>query len=142
MENKDRSIFRKNIGRCLLNRLSDPYATIWEKDFTTRKARELNATDVDHEKQASMEAEISDLLQKSFSFVAAHVVTKEDRLGLEGKIIATVASCEACKPSSNWLGQCSPDKRVRESGLWQVQGLRGTALSEADLGLLSESLVK
>lgn len=29
-ENKDRSVFRKNIGRCLLNRDSDPFLPEWE----------------------------------------------------------------------------------------------------------------
>lgn len=36
MENKDRSIFRKNIGRALLNKKPDPYAAVWELDFHER----------------------------------------------------------------------------------------------------------
>jgi serine/threonine protein kinase len=32
----DRSIFRKNIGRSLLNRTSDPYLPVWELDFMKR----------------------------------------------------------------------------------------------------------
>ena len=39
-ENKDRSIFRKNIGRALLNRTKDPFMEQWEWDLTTRKAKE------------------------------------------------------------------------------------------------------
>ena len=34
-ENKDRSIFRKNIGRALLNRAGDPFLADWEIDRTT-----------------------------------------------------------------------------------------------------------
>ncbi len=34
---KDRSIFRKNLGRALLNERNDPYLGVWELDFTTRK---------------------------------------------------------------------------------------------------------
>src|SRR5262245_51438780 len=39
-ENKDRSIFRKNIGRALLIRDGDPYLAEWEIDRTSRAARE------------------------------------------------------------------------------------------------------
>ena len=39
-ENKDRSIFRKNIGRAILNRDQDPYLERWELDLTTRQAKE------------------------------------------------------------------------------------------------------
>src|SRR4051812_919707 len=34
-ENKNRSIFRKNIGRCILNRSSDQFLAEWEIDRTT-----------------------------------------------------------------------------------------------------------
>ena len=36
-ENKDRSIFRKNIGRALLASLDDPYLETWNLDLTTRE---------------------------------------------------------------------------------------------------------
>src|SRR6478672_3330165 len=39
VENKDRSIFRKNIGRALLNKASDPYLAEWERDRTSRAGR-------------------------------------------------------------------------------------------------------
>jgi len=39
-ENKDRSIFRKNIGRAILQRAEDPFLAQWNWDLTTRKVRE------------------------------------------------------------------------------------------------------
>jgi len=39
-ENKDRSIFRKNIGRALLTKDKDPFVKIWEFDLTTKKSKE------------------------------------------------------------------------------------------------------
>lgn len=42
-ENKDRSIFRKNIGRCLLHRDGDPFLVDWDVDLTSRKNREAHA---------------------------------------------------------------------------------------------------
>src|SRR3972149_12175783 len=37
-ENKDRSIFRKNIGRALLSKYKDPFLQQWELDLTTKNA--------------------------------------------------------------------------------------------------------
>ncbi len=37
--NKDRSIFRKNIGRALLNMAGDPFLEQWNFDLTTRAKR-------------------------------------------------------------------------------------------------------
>ena len=33
----DRSVFRKNLGKALLNRDGDDYLSIWDIDFMTRK---------------------------------------------------------------------------------------------------------
>src|SRR3989339_1908436 len=41
-ENKDRSIFRKNVGRALLNKEKDQFLEQWELDLTTRSSRMLN----------------------------------------------------------------------------------------------------
>jgi hypothetical protein len=38
-EMKDRSIFRKNIGRCLLKQANDPFLEFWELDLTSHAAR-------------------------------------------------------------------------------------------------------
>ena len=39
-ENKDRSIFRKNIGRAILNKENDSFLEKWEIDLTPKEARE------------------------------------------------------------------------------------------------------
>lgn len=41
-ENKDRSIFRKNIGRALLNRDHDPFLEYWELDLTSHESKQTN----------------------------------------------------------------------------------------------------
>lgn len=46
-ENKDRSIFRKNIGRSLLKRESDPFIEFWELDLTMRIAKEMHSHLID-----------------------------------------------------------------------------------------------
>lgn len=39
-KNKDRSIFRKNIGRAMLNRDGNPLLDYWNKDLTKRASKE------------------------------------------------------------------------------------------------------
>jgi len=51
----DRSIFRKNIGRALLNRDRDPYLATWERDFIPAENRERfgHLRNIEKEKEAS-----------------------------------------------------------------------------------------
>ena len=44
-ESKDRSIFRKNIGRALLHKAADPFLAEWELDRTSRAARERHGVE-------------------------------------------------------------------------------------------------
>lgn len=136
--NKDRSIFRKNIGRCLLNRTHDPYSTVWELDMTTRAARDRYSAKIDKEKQAQVEKEISDYMQKNFFFAIIRVDDKDERLKLESKLISTVSHCKECSPSKNWLGLSSPKEKIRESGLWLVNELYKEPLDSSDITLLSQ----
>jgi hypothetical protein len=55
VENKDRSIFRKNIGRALLNRDRDPFLSDWELDLTASKAKEQHSGHVDMTRQQIVE---------------------------------------------------------------------------------------
>lgn len=132
-ENKDRSIFRKNIGRCLLNKENDPFLKQWELDLTSRKAKEKYAALIDFDKQNEIEKGVSEYIQNNFSFVVFQVNDKEKRLGLESKIISTVSLCKECFPSKNWLGLSSPKQKIRESGLWLVNELYKQPLSDGDM---------
>ncbi len=132
MENKDRSIFRKNIGRCLLNKAGDPFLKWWEIDLTPRRARTLHGAKVDTAKKEKLEKKISNYLRGNFSFAVVRVDDKKRRLTLEAKLISTLSLCKECKPSVRWLGAHSPLLKIRESGLWQVQGLYGAPLTVKD----------
>jgi len=129
-ENKDRSIFRKNIGRALLNRDEDSFLE------TTRKGKELRTEKMDFEKQKEVEKNVTQCIQNNFSFVVFEVDEKDKRLGLESKIISTVSLCGECKPSKNWFGLSSPKKKIRESGLWLVNELYKEPLSDKDFNEL------
>lgn len=132
-ENKDRSIFRKNIGRCFLNLKKEPYAKIWELDFTTKVQREKNAHFRDAVFEKNLEKKITRYIQANLSFSVFEVSSKSKRLNLESRIISTISLCSNCKPSPNWLGLHSPKDRIRESGLWQVNELYKEPVRQNDL---------
>lgn len=132
-ENKDRSIFRKNIGRAILNKENDNYIDKWEIDLTTRAAKEKYSHLIDSEKQKLIERKVTEYIQNNFSFVVFKVNSKIQRLNLESKIISTVSLCQNCKPSENWLGNFSTKEKIRKSGLWLVNELWKEPLSEFEM---------
>lgn len=132
-ENKDRSIFRKNIGRAILQREKDPFLEQWNWGLTTREARERYLPLLDKEKQCQIEKAVTVYIQQNFSMVVFGVDDKKERLEWERKIISTVSWCEECRPSPNWLGLYSPEQEIRKSGLWLVKGLYKDGLSWAEL---------
>jgi hypothetical protein len=129
-ENKDRSIFRKNIGRAILAKRNDPFLEQWEWDLTTKANKEKYLPLLDREKQAAVEKEVSLYIREAFSFVAFEVAEKAERLDQESKIISTVSLCDECGPSDHWLGLYSPKAKIRESGLWLVNELYKVPLDE------------
>ena len=138
-EKKDRSIFRKNIGRCILNKNKDSFLEYWDLDLTTRKARETYASKIDFDKQADIEKQISEYLRSRFAVSVFEVPEKEDRLQIESRITSTVSLCNDCKPSNTWLGLHSTKQKIRESGLWQVNELYKTPFNSKELEQLFES---
>jgi len=130
--NKDRSIFRKNIGRALLNHNHDPFLAQWELDLTTNEAKRKHGGTLDLEKQSFVEQRVSEYIQRAFRFIVFAVENKAMRLDLEARIISTVSLCRECGPSEGWLGLDSPKTKIRESGLWLVNELYGEPLSDTD----------
>ncbi len=141
MENKDRSIFRKNIGRAILNKSKDSFLKDWEIDLTTKKSKDEFKNRIDFDKQQKIESQVTEYLQDNFNFAVFEVNDKNERLKLESKIISTIYSCTYCKPSQNWLGLHSPKEKIRSSGLWLVNELNKEPLSESDFQKL-KSIIK
>ncbi len=139
--NKDRSIFRKHVGRCLLAARDGPFLTQWEIDLTTRAVRERHGGSIDKTRLQAVEHEVSAYLAQNITFVALPVARIEDRVAVERGLLATVASCGECHPSDEWLGRCHKNATVRHVGLWNIQGLRGRPFTTEDVeGLLKPSL--
>jgi len=139
-ENKNRSIFRKNIGRAFLHKEQHPYAEKWEYDTTSREGKEKYSKllDIDFEKAL-------DYIHQNLSFVVFEVKTKEERLFWESRIIATLSNAGKAReivPSENWLGNNSPKKCIPESGLWLVNELYKQGLSEEEFESLKKLVTR
>ena len=140
-ENKDRSIFRKNIGRALLSKAADPFLAEWELDRTSRAARKRYGVEQQTAKRRTVEGDVTTYLQSHFRFVVFRIDDKSDRLALESRIIGTVSRCDLCRPSTGWLGLSSPKERIRQSGLWLVNELYKEPLTQAELRGLGTLLI-
>ena len=136
-ENKDRSIFRKNLGRALLNKDGNPFLDQWKIDLTTRAARAVYGQQIDSDKRRQTEKRVSDYIQRNIRFTCCRVDSKDDRLPWESRLAATIAQCAECRPSSTWLERHSPEVKIREGGLWQEQQIDGQPLSPAEYGALT-----
>ncbi|MDP2947447.1 MAG: hypothetical protein Q8N88_05010 [Nanoarchaeota archaeon] len=121
-ENKDRSIFRKNIGRAILNKDNDPFLKDWEIDLTTKASKKKNKN-IDLSRQKEVEKEVTKYIRENFFFVIVPVGDKDERLRAESKLISSVSLCKDCKPCSDWLGFYSSKEKIRKSGLWLVNEL-------------------
>ena len=132
-ENKDRSIFRKNIGRALLKKDNDPFLAEWNRDMLTQAAKNKYGTSIDWNRRAKVESQVSAYIRDRCSFAVVEVDQKDRRLALESRLISTVSLCDECGPSAEWLGLSSPNPKIRESGLWLVNELYKTPLSDGEL---------
>ncbi len=127
---KERSIFRKNIGRALLNKQKMDYLNIWEIDFTDRKSRKQKAHIRNIKLEKEIEMQITRIIRESFSFRFIELKNAMGSQGLESRLIGTIAQCRLCRPSKNWLGLHSPIDKIQESGLWLVQHLKANGIDE------------
>jgi len=142
---RERSIFRKHIGRALLNKRRDDYLKIWEIDFTSRRNRDEFGHLRDIQKEKEVESAITKILRKNFSFRFIIVDDQLSRMGSEGlerALIGTLSHCKLCSPTGNWLGRHSPKKQIKEIGLWLVHHLKANEISEADKSAILNAITK
>lgn len=135
-ENKDRSIFRKHIGRSILSKKQDPFSPFWEIDLTSKKNKDAFSSMIDLNYQQKIEAEVSLYIQNNFSFCIIPIEEKVERLYYEKRIISTLSWCNECKKSQEWLGNYSPNSKVVKSGLWLVNELYKTPLDIIEINKL------
>lgn len=133
-ENHNGSIFRKNIGRAILNRDHDPYLSIWTLD--TSKAPNIGKED--KVKETEIERRVSAYMREAFTFCVFKIENTEDRLRFEEAIIATLNRAYDFRASREWLGNSSPEWEIRQSGMWLKQGLDAKPLTDDEFQRLSQ----
>jgi|GEM_PF-167478 len=129
-ENKDGSIFRKNIGRAILNKNNHPYLSAWNINTSKPDIVVQMGDRYDFVFQKKLEQQISSYIRRHFSFVCFPVAAEAERLRLEEGIIATLNLAPDFFASFEWRGQYSPEWEIAQSGMWLKEGLNGTPLSE------------
>ena len=129
-ENKDGSIFRKNIGRAILNKNNHPYLSAWNMNTSKPDIVMQMGNRYDPVFQKKLEQQISSHMRRHFSFVCFPVAAEAERLRLEEGIIATLNSAPDFFSSFEWRGRYSPEWEIAQSGMWLKEGLNGTPLSE------------
>lgn len=140
-ENKNRSIFRKNIGRCFLNKENNPYLSLWEFDITSKGEKEKNLKLLDLDFEREMEKKISSYIQTNFTFCTFQIDPKEERLFWERKITSTLARAADIEISKSWLGNYSPKDKIKKSGLWQVNELYHDCLTDSEIERLKYLII-
>jgi hypothetical protein len=128
-ENKDGSIFRKNIGIAILNKTRDPYLPIWKLNTS----RPENAHFVAPDKQSDIERRVSAYLCQNTDFAVFCVNDSVQRLRLEEAIISTLNHAPDFKASASWLGNGSTEAEIRDSGMWLKQGLDALPITADEL---------
>lgn len=128
-ENKDGSIFRKNIGIAMLNKEKDPYLQIWALDTS----KPSNTHFVNHDKQSGAESRVSTYLRQNLYFTVFRVDDRARRLRLEEAIISTLYHTSDFKASDGWLGNSSTETEIRGSGMWLKQGLDAEPITTDEL---------
>lgn len=124
-EDRNASIFRKHIGMALLNRAHDPYLDIWSLDTSRYPNRDRE----NPRAEARAERDVSAYMRVNLAFSVIPVAPVEQRLRLKSAIIATLHQARDFAPSDGWLGHDSPERKIRESGLWLKQGLDAAPLT-------------
>ena len=128
-ENKDGSIFRKNVGKAILTQQGSEYLDTWTLDTSKSENRKR----VDPEIQATLEREVSRYFEQNMSFVVFPVEDQQQRLRIEEGIISSLNLAPDFKPNKNWLGSASPEEEIRDSGLWLKRGLMASPLTDREL---------
>lgn len=107
--NKNSSVFRKHLGGALIRKKNpdDKRLNQWlEQDAPTFQ---------------EIENDVSNVLKGKFRFKCIPVEDRQERLGLEEQLIATLSNCPECSPSEKWIGAYAASEEIRSSGLWNTQ---------------------
>lgn len=131
---KNGSVFRRYMGGALIRRQNpnssclepSPGKGHWEKQGSK------TCPNFGH-----VEQQVSSYVSDKMQFRCVYIPDREERNRFEEMLIATLAGCENCRPSENWLGGFAYGDRVRESGLWNNEFVGGETMNQEDVRRLS-----
>ena len=126
---KNGSVFRRYLGGALLRRdgierclAPGPGLGHWE-----------NGTGLECETCVTYEEHVTTYLRSNLTFKCVRIDDQELRNHLERRLIASVAQCRACQPSTEWLGSRAYPGSVRSCGLWNSEHVNGVLATDADI---------
>jgi hypothetical protein len=137
LKNHRKSIVRKHIGRCFLNKANDDYIRIW--NLTSKKVKKGSEGEklLIQEKEREIEQKVSEYLKNFSIVVIPNLDIAKRRIELEAKLIATLNLSSYKHISDNWFGKYHPNSKISKSGLWNIQHLNDTDyISETDFEFL------
>jgi hypothetical protein len=135
------SIFRKHLGRCFLaiDKRTD-YLLNWDLKIKKKVDKARNLDKIDWVLEAKYERKLTDYIRNNFSFILIEDLTeKVKRKRLEEGLIATFAQSDEKIISKKWLGKFHPDRKIRASGLWNIQHINGRPLNEEEVKVIQEN---
>jgi hypothetical protein len=132
---KNGSVFRRYLGGALIRRdepssaclLPGPGEGHWEHQGGSACDR-----------CAHYEDRVTEYLRGALHFRCVRIDDMAERNRFEGLLIATIAACPVCRPSSTWLGRHAYSPVVQASGLWNSDFVGGSELDSRDLDRLRE----
>jgi len=136
-KNKDGSIFRKNIGKAILNKNCNPYLDVWSLNTSKPEIIANLGNRYNPALQKKVEERVTEYMCEHFSFVCFPVETKTERLRLEEGIISTLNRAVDFTASTEWRGRYSPEHEIVNSGMWLKQGLDGIPLTESEFASIA-----
>lgn len=132
-EKQRNSVFRKHIGRCLLNKKHDSYLENWDLPFKKKEDIEKYKSKVNLSYELQYEKLITSYIRNNFSFVVIpNIQSASQRLNLEASLIGTIAQESISSASENWLGKYHPDDKINQGKLWNIQHLSSNNLITKD----------
>ncbi|MBC7382932.1 MAG: hypothetical protein H7296_08040 [Bacteroidia bacterium] len=136
------SIFRKHLGRCFLtiDKRVD-YIKCWDLKIKKREDQAKNLDKINWALEEKYEEKISEFIKSNFTFIIIPNLTDEvNRSRIEAGLIAAFAQGEEKSISENWLGRFHPDKKISNSGLWNIQGINGSPLTVDEIKMIENKL--
>lgn len=80
-----------------------------------------------------IEAQVSQHLLEHFTYLCFAVPEMNERLYLEGRMIAQLAQHPIAAPSAHWLGHHANDEKIGHVGMWNIDHITGAPLADPDL---------